>query len=80
MLGYLAGLDVGPRVDKALHVDCMLTMGWHSGAVFDGSGSAAAVPKMFGFAAAAIEDSLGLACTQAYELMSARFDSEVKRM
>ncbi|KAG4443784.1 hypothetical protein IFR05_000775 [Cadophora sp. M221] len=80
LLGYLAGLEVGPRVGNALHGGHILTMGWHSGAVFGPSASAAAVSKMFGLDAAAIEDALGIACTQACGLMSAQFESEVKRM
>ncbi|PVH85958.1 2-methylcitrate dehydratase PrpD [Cadophora sp. DSE1049] len=80
LLGYLAGLEVGPRVGNALHGSHMLTMGWHSGAVFGGSASAASVSKMFGLNADAVEDALGIACTQACGLMSAQFESEVKRM
>lgn len=55
-------------------------MGWHSGAVFGGSASATTVSKMFSLNAGAIEDALGIACTQACGLMSAQFESEVKRM
>lgn len=58
----------------------MLTMGWHSGAVFGPSASAAAVSKLFDLNADSIEDALGIACTQACGLMSAQFESEVKRM
>ena len=58
----------------------MLTMGWHSGAVFGPSASAAAVSKMLALPADQIEDALGIACTQGCGLMSAQFESEVKRM
>ncbi|KAH7313219.1 hypothetical protein BKA65DRAFT_530322 [Rhexocercosporidium sp. MPI-PUGE-AT-0058] len=71
---------VEPRVSNALHGAHMFTMGWHLGAVFRGSDSAAAVSKMFALDAGAIEDALGIACTQACGLMSAHFESEVKRM
>jgi aconitate decarboxylase len=58
----------------------MLTVGWHSGAVFGPSASAAAASKLLGLSASQIEDALGIACTQACGLMSAQFESEVKRM
>jgi aconitate decarboxylase len=77
---YIAGLEVGPRVGLALHGPHMLSMGWHSGAVFGPPASAAAVGKFFGLSAGAIEDAFGIACTQAGGLMSAQFESEVKRM
>ncbi|KAE9365512.1 putative immune-responsive protein [Stipitochalara longipes BDJ] len=80
LLAYLIGLEVGPRVGKALYGADILTQGWHSGAVFGPSASAAAVSKLFSLNAAQIEDALGIACTQACGLMSAQFESEVKRM
>lgn len=58
----------------------MLTRGWHSGAVFGPSASAAAVSKLLNLPTDAIEDALGIACTQAGGLMSAQFGSDVKRM
>jgi aconitate decarboxylase len=58
----------------------MLTMGWHSGAVFGPSTSASAVSKLLSLPASQIEDALGIACTQACGLMSAQFESDVKRM
>jgi len=80
LLAYLIGLEVGPRVGKALYGADILTQGWHSGAVFGPSASAAAVSKLFSLNAAQTEDALGIACTQACGLMSAQFESEVKRM
>ncbi|KAH9208834.1 hypothetical protein DL95DRAFT_428481 [Leptodontidium sp. 2 PMI_412] len=74
------GWKLGPRVGNALHGGHILTMGWHSWAVFGASASATAVSKMFGLDAGAIEDALAIACTQACGLMSAQFESEVKRM
>jgi aconitate decarboxylase len=58
----------------------MLTMGWHSGAVFGPSASSTAVSKLIGLPADKIEDATGIACTQACGLMSAQYESEVKRM
>ena len=80
LLAYLIGLEVGPRVGKALYGADILTQGWHSGAAFGPSASAAAVSKLFSLNAAQTEDALGIACTQACGLMSAQFESEVKRM
>jgi aconitate decarboxylase len=80
IVAYIAGLEVGPRVGLALHGPHMLSMGWHSGAVFGPPASAAAVGKFLGLSAGAIEDAFGIACTQAGGLMSAQFESEVKRM
>lgn len=36
LLGYLAGLEIGPPVGNAPHGSHMLTMRWHSGATFGG--------------------------------------------
>ncbi len=55
-------------------------MGWHSGAVFGPSASASAVSKLLSLPASQVEDALGIACTQACGLMSAQFESDVKRM
>jgi aconitate decarboxylase len=80
LLALIAGYEVGPRVGLALHGTHMLTCGWHSGAVFGPSAAAAASSKLLGLSAEQIEDALGIACTQAGGLMSAQFDSDVKRM
>ena len=58
----------------------MLTRGWHSGAVFGGLAAAAAAGKLFGLTAAAFEDALGTAATQAGGLMAAQYGSMAKRM
>ncbi len=58
----------------------MLTRGWHSGAVFGAPAAAAAMGKLYGFSAATHEDALGIAATQSCGLMSAQFESMVKRM
>jgi aconitate decarboxylase len=58
----------------------MLTRGWHSGVVFGHAAAAAAVSKVLELPPSAIEDALGIACTQACGLMSAQFGSDVKRM
>ncbi|GLB06546.1 hypothetical protein AtubIFM57258_001856 [Aspergillus tubingensis] len=80
LTAIVAGYETGPRVGLALGGAHMLTMGWHSGAIFGPAASAAAVSKLLSFSAAQIEDSLGIACTQACGLMSAQFGSMVKRM
>jgi aconitate decarboxylase len=80
LLAYLVGLEVGPRVGSALYGSHMLSIGWHSGAVFGPSASSAAVSKLLNLPADVIEDAVGIACTQACGLMSAQFESEVKRM
>jgi aconitate decarboxylase len=63
LLAYLVGLEVGPRVGNALYGADILTKGWHSGAVFGLSASAAAVSKLQSLNAAQIKDALGIACT-----------------
>lgn len=80
LLAYLVGLEVGPRVGNGLHGAHMLTRGWHSGAVFGPSASSTAVSKLLGLSADKIEDAVGIASTQACGLMSAQYESEVKRM
>lgn len=80
LLAAIVGYEVGPRVGLGLYGAHMLTSGWHSGAVFGPSQSAASVGKILGLSAGQIEDALGIACTQACGLMSAQFESEVKRM
>jgi aconitate decarboxylase len=80
LLAYLVGLEVGPRVGNALYGTHMLSVGWHSGAVFGPSASSTAVSKLLGLSADLIEDAVGIACTQAGGLMSAQYESEVKRM
>lgn len=80
LLAYLVGLEAGPRVGNALHGTHMLSVGWHSGPVFGPSASSTAVSKLLDLPANAIEDAVGIACTQAGGLMSAQYESEVKRM
>lgn len=58
----------------------MLSLGWHSGAVFGPSAAAASVSKLLGFTPNLIEDAIGMACTQTCGLMSAQFERIVKRM
>ncbi len=80
LLAAIVGFEVGPRVGRALHGAHMLTLGWHSGAVFGPPAAAAAVGKLLGLTPAMLEDALGIACTQACGLMAAQFESDVKRM
>lgn len=80
LLSTIVGYETGPRVGLCLHGSHMLTRGWHSGVVFGHAASAAAVSKVLELPSHAIEDALGITCTQACGLMSAQFGSDVKRM
>lgn len=80
LLAAIVGFEVGPRVGLGLYGGHMLSMGWHSGAVFGPSAAAASVSKLLNLPAYQIEDALGIACTQACGLMSAQYESDVKRM
>ncbi|KAF2738430.1 putative immune-responsive protein [Polyplosphaeria fusca] len=80
LLSTIIGYEAGPRIGLALHGSHMLSTGWHSGAVFGPPASAIAVSKLLGLSAGTIEDALGIACTQAGGLMSAQYESMVKRM
>jgi len=68
LLGALLGYETGPRVGEALGGLDMLSRGWHSGVVFGP------------IAAAGFEDAFGMAATQSCGLMSAMYESMVKRM
>lgn len=80
ILATIAGYEVGPRVGRALWGTHVLSSGWHSGAVFGPAAAAASVSKLKGLDEGKIEDAFGIACTQACGLMSAQFESDVKRM
>lgn len=80
LLATILGYEVGTRVGLSLHGPEMLTRGWHSGAVFGGPAAAASAGRLLGLTAAAFEDAIGIAATQSAGLMSAQFESMVKRM
>ena len=80
LLAAIVGFEVGPRVGLSLHGLDMVSRGWHSGAVFAPAAAAAAVSKVLSMPPAQVEDALGTACTQACGLMSAQYESMVKRM
>ncbi|KAJ2957180.1 hypothetical protein NQZ79_g7070 [Umbelopsis isabellina] len=80
ILAMITGCEVAPRVGMALHGGDILTRGWHSGTVFGHPASAAACSKLLKLDKDQIEDAFGIACTQACGLMSAQFESSVKRM
>ncbi|KAI1056741.1 hypothetical protein LB507_002299 [Fusarium sp. FIESC RH6] len=80
LLATIAGYEIGPRVGRSLWGTHVLTSGWHSGAVFGPAAAAASVSKLYGLDRDKIEDAFGIACTQACGLMSAQFESDVKRM
>jgi len=79
-LAIALGFEVGPRIGVAMSGHAMLGRGWHSGAVYGGLAAAAAATKLRGLDAGGFEDALGIAATQASGLMSAQFESMVKRM
>jgi 2-methylcitrate dehydratase PrpD len=80
LLGAILGYETGPRVGAALGGLDMLSRGWHSGVVFGTLSAAAAAGSIYGLDAAGFEDALGMAATQSCGLMSAQFESMVKRM
>src|SRR5579863_5303249 len=80
LLGAILGYETGPRVGQALGGLAMLSRGWHSGAVFGPLAAAAAAGTLYGLDAAGFEDAFGMAATQSCGLMSAMFESMVKRM
>jgi len=80
LLGAILGYETGPRVGQALGGLDMLSRGWHSGVVFGPIASAAAAGTLYGLDAAGFEDAFGMAATQSCGLMSAMYESMVKRM
>lgn len=80
LLGAILGCETGPRVGLALHGGEMLSRGWHSGPVFGTHAAAVAAGTLLNLDAAGFEDALGMAATQSGGLMSAQFESMVKRM
>jgi aconitate decarboxylase len=80
LLGAILGYESGPRVGEALGGLDMLSRGWHSGVVFGPIAAAAAAGTLYGLDAAGFEDALGIGATQSCGLMSAMFESMVKRM
>src|SRR5580658_3997911 len=80
LLGAILGYETGPRVGLALGGLDMISRGWHSGVVFGPLAAAASVGSLYGLDAARFEDALGIAATQSGGLMSAQFESMVKRM
>jgi aconitate decarboxylase len=80
LLGAILGYETGPRVGQALGGLDMISRGWHSGAVFGTLPAAASAGALYRLDAAGFEDALGMAATQSCGLMSAQFESMVKRM
>lgn len=76
----ILGYETGTRVGLSLRGPEMLSRGWHSGVVFGGPAAAAAAGSLMQLTAAQLEDALGIASTQACGLMSAQYESMVKRM
>ncbi|KAL8788549.1 MAG: hypothetical protein Q9213_001622 [Squamulea squamosa] len=80
LLACIVGFEVGPRVGHALNGAEVLQRGWHCGPVFGHPAAAAATSKLLGAPSTQIEDAIGIACTQACGLMSARYEGMIKRM
>src|SRR5271163_2006855 len=80
LLGAILGYETGPRVGQALGGLEMISRGWHSGVVFGTLSAATSAGILYGLDAAGFEDALGMAATQSCGLMSAQFESMVKRM
>jgi aconitate decarboxylase len=80
LLGAILGYETGPRVGLALGGLDMLSRGWHSGVVFGPLAAAAAAGTLYGLDPAGFEDAFGMAATQSCGLMSAMYESMVKRM
>src|ERR1700756_2115004 len=80
LLGAILGYETGPRVGQALGGLEMISRGWHSGVVFGTLSAAASAGTLYRLDAAGFEDALGMAATQSCGLMSAQFESMVKRM
>jgi aconitate decarboxylase len=80
LFGAIVGYETGPRAGQALHGLEMISRGWHSGVVFGTHSAAVAAGALYGLDAAGFEDALGMAGTQSCGLMSAQFESMVKRM
>jgi 2-methylcitrate dehydratase PrpD len=80
LLGAILGYETGPRVGQALGGLDMISRGWHSGVVFGPIAAAAAAGSLYELDAAGFEDAFGMAATQSFGLMSAQFESMVKRM
>ncbi|PWY82047.1 2-methylcitrate dehydratase PrpD [Aspergillus heteromorphus CBS 117.55] len=80
LLAAIVGFETGPRVGLGVYGIEVLSHGWHSGAIFGPSAAAASATKLMQLSAPMIEDAVGIACTQAGGLMSAQYESTVKRM
>jgi aconitate decarboxylase len=80
LLGAILGYETGPRVGQALGGLEIISRGWHSGPVFGTLSAAASAGTLYGLDAGGFEDALGMAATQSCGLMSAQFESMVKRM
>src|ERR1700685_3998065 len=80
LLGAVLGYETRPRVGQALGGLAMLSGGCHPGLVFGPIPAAAAAGTLYGLDAAGFEDAFGIGATQSCGLMSAMYESMVKRM
>src|ERR1700685_1452968 len=80
LLGAILGYETGPRIGQALGGLDMLSRGWHSGAVFGPLAAAAAAGTLYGLGAAGVGGALGVGAAPSGGLLSAMYESMVKRM
>lgn len=76
----ILGLEVGPRMGMAMGGMQLVNRGWHCGAVYGVLSGVAGAGKVRRLNEDQFEDAIGTAATQACGLMSAQFESMVKRM
>lgn len=79
-IAIVIGFETGPRIAKSMGGWNILRQGWHCGSVYGAIASAVAASRALALDALQTEDALGIAATQACGLMSAQFESMVKRM
>ncbi|KAI9735751.1 MAG: cinnamoyl-Coa reductase [Claussenomyces sp. TS43310] len=80
LLAAIVCFETGPRIGKAVHGADLLVQGWHCGAIYGAPAGALAAAKVFNLSADAMEDAVGIACTQACGLMSAQYGGMIKRV
>lgn len=62
LLAAIVGYEVGPRIGLGVYGGQVLSMGWHSGAVFGPAAAACAASKLLDLQPDFIEDAIGMAC------------------
>jgi aconitate decarboxylase len=80
LLALVVGYEIGPRIGLSVNGGLILSRGWHSGPVFGSPTAAGAVGKLLNLSPENLENAFGIGATQSCGLMSAQFESSVKRM